>query len=147
MLIIGASPEETSQFKVMAIKLLESLGFIINKEKLVLHDSHLGDPIPGFHYQFEHNDDFATPGKGKQTANIVSSNPENRETCIKEHNSTVGVTRILPSGNISGRLLFTFVFFKLCLFATCTLQIAITRREFNFHANRKWKSNGGFRIL
>ena len=47
----------------------------------------------------------------------------------------------------SGRLLFTFVFFKLCLFATCTLQITITRRKFNFQANRKWKSNGGFRIL
>ena len=37
MLIIGASPEETSQFTVMAIKLLESLGFIIiNKEKSIM---------------------------------------------------------------------------------------------------------------
>ena len=36
MLIIGSTPQETRLFTQMAMNLLESLGFIINKEKSVL---------------------------------------------------------------------------------------------------------------
>ena len=41
MLIIGSTPQETRQFTQMAMDLLESLGFVINKEKSILTPSRL----------------------------------------------------------------------------------------------------------
>ena len=101
ILIIGSNVKETRQFTEMAMSLLESLGFIINREKFD-SQSNSGDNLFGVHHQFSQNDLVFAPRQRNQHSLTLSPNAGPAKSYSPSYSSDLGYSRICSSSDMVG---------------------------------------------